>query len=165
MGNGGILDLMPTRVEQLADHFIRSAGIAGVAVDLAGGIAAVDVVGLSTGGDVVLCCARGSEARIAQRAAARMTAKDDHAGALAAVHAAAAEAGIALTPFATVIQRALNALAIVDRTLDDMKLDGQLRDFNREFARLRKVNPKLRYQDHLHERKMAMVEALARKAG
>ncbi|MGY3588047.1 hypothetical protein [Bradyrhizobium sp. USDA 4350] len=156
---------MPTRVELLADHFIRSAGIAGVSVDRDGQIAAVDRVGLFHRGEVILCCASGSEARVAARAAARMPAKCGHADALAAVHAAAAEAGIALTPFATVIQRALNALAIVDRTLDDMKLDGQLRDFNREFAQLRKANPKLRYQDHMHEKKLAMVEALARKAG
>lgn len=152
---------MSTRAELLADHFIRSAGIAAVAVEADGAIVATDVVSLF---DVraVLCCAPGNQIRVAALAAGRVVAKHSAADALAAVHAAAAEAGIGLTPFEKVVQRAFAALAIVEQTLADMQLAGQLRDFNREFGELRRADPKLRYQDHLHRRKMQMIEALAR---
>lgn len=156
---------MPTRVELLADHFIKCASVAAVCVDRDGGIAAVERVGLFSPGKTVLCCAPGHPSKVAALAAARMPAKGGHAGALAAVHAAAAEAGIGLTPFAKVVQRALNALAIVDQAIAGMQAAGQLGDFNREFARLRKANPRLRYQDHLHARKIAMLEALAKHTG
>lgn len=155
---------MPTRAELLADHFIRSAGIAAVYVDPDGKIGAVDNVGLFAPGDVALCCAAGDHSKVAALAAGRIGAGHTRADALAAVYAAAAEAGIGLTPIGRVVQRAFAALAIVDQTLADMQAAGRMRDFNREFAALRKANPKLRYQDHLHQRKMQMIEALAKEA-
>jgi hypothetical protein len=154
---------MPTRAELLADHFIRSAGIAGVAVEADGTIVPVDAVSLFDN-RAVLCCAAGSHVRVAALAEGRVCVKHDHADALAAVHAAAAEAGIGLTPFDKVIRRAFAALQVVDQTLAEMQASGQLRDFNRDFAERRKAVPGLRYQDHLHERKMAMVATLAAKA-
>jgi len=153
---------LPTRAEQLADHFIRSAGIAGVAIEADGTIVAVDAVSLFDPRDVV-CCAIGNQTAVAAIASRRVGAKCGRGEALAAVRAAAAEAGIGLTPFDRVVQRAFLAIETVERTLADLQAAGQLRDFNRDFAARRKADPGLRYQDHLHERKMVMIEALARQ--
>jgi hypothetical protein len=155
---------MPTRAERLADHFIRSAGIAAVHVDADGTIAGADSAGMFGPADrVVLCCAAGNQYRIAMHAAARVPAKAGHAAALAAVREAAAEMGIGLTPIELVIQRAFAAVGVVNQTLAEMQRTGQMRDLNREFAELRKADKKLRYQDYLHGRKAAMLEAVARE--
>lgn len=153
---------MPTRTELLVDHFIRSAGIAGVAIEADGTVVAVDVVSMFDN-RAVICCAAGNQTKVAALAEGRVLPKHTHADALAAVHAAAAEAGIGLTPFDKVIRRAFAALEVVEQTLADMQRTGQMRDFNREFAALRKADPKLRYADHMHQKKMAMVETLARQ--
>jgi hypothetical protein len=152
---------MPTRAERLADHFIRSAGIAAVCVDPDGGIGALFEIGLFAPPGTVFCCADGNQYRIAMHAAARVPAKAGHAAALAAVRDAAAELGVGLTPLETVIQRAFAAVGVVNQTLAEMQRTGQMRDLNREFAELRKKDPKLRYQDYLHGRKAAMIEAVA----
>jgi hypothetical protein len=99
---------MPTRNELLADHFIEAAGIAAVYVDEAGGIAAVDFVGIDARGWVLLCCAAGKQIGIAAKAAARVAVGTDQTAALAVLRSVAADCGVGLTPHQTVIQRALS---------------------------------------------------------
>jgi hypothetical protein len=154
---------LPTRAELLVDHFIRFSGIAGIVIEADGTIAPVDAVSMFDA-RTVICCAAGSQTKVAALAEGRIAAKHTHADALAAVHAAAAEAGIGLTPFDKVIRRAFAAVGVVEQTLADMQAAGQLRDINQEFKALRRADPGLRYHDHLHRKKIAMVEALARQA-
>jgi len=154
---------MPTRAELLADHFIKCAGIAAVYVDAGGAIGALDDVGAFAPGDVVFCCARGIHAKVAAAAAARAPTGGAQAAALAAVRAAAAEAGLSLTPIETVIRRAFAAVDAVTATIKQMQRSGGLKNLNRQFKAAREANPKLRYQDFLHDRKAGMLEALAKK--
>lgn len=155
---------MPTRNELLADHFLKSAGIAAVYADAAGAIGAVDIVGIDAPpGWVLLCCAPGKSIEIATKAA-RVVARMDQADALAAVRAAAAGLGIlSLTPHETVILRALAAVAAVSLTIADMQRTGGMKEMNREFKAARKAGTVLRYHDFLHAKKLTMLEAIARR--
>jgi hypothetical protein len=103
---------------------------------------------------VLLCCARGNHAKVATLAAARVPAKAGQAGALAAVHEAAAEMGIGLTPHETVIQRAFAAVETVT---------GGMKEMNDEFKQARKAGTIARYKDFLHAKKMTMLEAIAQR--
>lgn len=83
---------MPTRNELLADHFLKTAGIAAVYVDASGAIGAVDVVGIDApSGSVLLCCAAGKQIRIAAKAATRVAAGTGQAAALAVLRSVAAD--------------------------------------------------------------------------
>ena len=156
---------MPTRAELLADHFISCAGIAAVSVDAVGAICIVDVVSIfSAPGDSLLCCGRGNHAKVATLAAARGVAvKAGQTGALAAVRAAAAELGIALTPHETVIRRAFAAVQVVDDQIIELQRNGGMKELNAEFKAARKAGAVLRYQDFLHAKKLAMLEGIARR--
>ena len=155
---------MPTRNELLADHFLRAAGIAAVYVDDAGTIGAVDVVGIDApAGWVVLCCAAGKQIGIATKAAARVAARTDQAAALAALRSVAADCGVGLTPHQAVIQRALAAVETVNQRMADLQKTGGMRDINAEFKQARKAGTFVRYHDFLHTKKLAMLEAIARR--
>jgi hypothetical protein len=152
-----------TRAERLADHFMKCAGVAAVSVDDAGTIRVVDPVGIARPeGCVVLCCTRGNHVKVAALAFSRAQLKDGQAVALAAVRSAAADLGISLTPHEAVVQRACAAVAAVSETIAKMQQTGGMKDLNRDFKAARKVNPALRYHDYLHDRKAAMLEAMAR---
>jgi hypothetical protein len=141
---------MPTRNELLADHFLKSAGVAAVYVDTAGAIGAVDAVGITAPLDCsLLCCGRGNHAKAATLAAVRMREGSGQADALAAVREAAAELGIGLTPHETVISRAFAAVGAVSQTIADMQHTGGM------------AGAAVRYHDFLHAKKMAMLEAIA----
>jgi hypothetical protein len=71
----------------------------------------------------------------------------------------------ALTPHAVAIERALEAVAAVNDTIDKMGSTGELKAFNRAFKDARRVDPSIRYFDYIHARKAAMLEALAREVG
>jgi hypothetical protein len=112
---------------------------------------------------VLLCCARGNHAKVATLAAARVPAKAGQAGALAAVHEAAAEMGIGLTPHETVIQRAFAAVETVNQRIADMQKTGGMKEMNDEFKQARKAGTIARYKDFLHAKKMTMLEAIAQR--
>jgi len=155
---------MPTRNELLADHFLKAAGIAAVYVDDAGAIGTVEVVGIdATVGWALLCCARGKQVGIAAKAAAHLVAGMDQAGALAALRSVATDCGVGLTPHPTVIQRALAAVETVDQKIADLQKNGGMKEMNAEFKAARKAGTFVRYQDFLHAKKMAMLEAIARR--
>ena len=158
----GFASVMPTRAERLADHFIRSAEIAAVYVDAAGAIGATDAATMFSPSDrIVLCCARGNHAKVATLVAARMPAGSGRAAAVAALRAAAAEAGIGLTPLSTVVQRAFAAVQMVDDRIADLQQSGGLREMNAEFKAARADGKVARYKDFLHAKKLAMLEAIA----
>lgn len=152
---------MPTRAERLADHFIRSAGVAAVYVDDDGAIGVVDPVTVEQGVRVLFCCPRGDHLKVAEMAFGVVPAIPGPAGALAAVRTAAAWLGVTLTPHEAVIQRAFVAVDAVSETIAKMQHSGGMKGFNRDFKAARKVNPALRYHDFLHDRKAAMLAAMA----
>ena len=53
---------------------------------------------------------------------------------------------------------------LVNAQIEEMEKSGDLKDLNRDFKVARATDPKLRYQDYLHQRKAAMLEALAAKS-
>jgi hypothetical protein len=114
-------------------------------------------------GRVMFCCARGNHAKAATLAAVRMRAGSGQAGALAAVCEAAAELGIGLTPHGTVIQRAFAAVQMVDDQIIELQRTGGMKQLNAEFKAVRKAGAVFRYQDFLHAKKLAMLEAIARR--
>jgi hypothetical protein len=72
----------------------------------------------------------------------------------------AAGLSIGLTKHTTAVDRARAAVATVNKAMEVMADQGELR----EFKAARKVDPAIRYQDYLHSRKAAMLEAIAREA-
>jgi hypothetical protein len=114
-------------------------------------------------GWVLLCCARGRQIGIAAKAAARVTAGADQAAARAALRSVAADCGVGLTPHQMVIQRALAAVETVNQRMADLQKTGGMRDMNDEFKQVRKAGTIVRYHDFLHAKKLAMLEAIARR--
>jgi len=51
----------------------------------------------------------------------------------------------------------------VDQRIADLQRNGGMKDINAEFKAARKVGMVVRYQDLLHAKKMAMLEAIARR--
>jgi hypothetical protein len=130
----------------------------------AGAIGAVDAVGITAPLDCsLLCCGRGNHAKAATLAAVRMRAGSGQVGALAAVREAAADLGIGLTPHETVIRRAFAAVQVVDDQITELQRNGGMKEMNREFKAARKAGTVLRYHDFLHAKKLAMLEAIARR--
>jgi hypothetical protein len=68
-----------------------------------------------------------------------VSARNDHPAAVSAIHKAAAERLIGLTPYSTVIARALVAVAKVEQTMADMQKSGALKAMNREFKAAREA--------------------------
>jgi hypothetical protein len=151
-----------TANERLADHFIKAAPIAAVYVDATGGIGAFDVVGLDAPPDgVLLCCAAGKQVAIVARAAARIVPDCGPDAALAALRAAAANAGVGLTPHRAIVRRALATVEMVNDRITELQRTGGLRDVNAEFKAARAAGKGARYRDFLHAKKLAMLEAIA----
>ena len=155
---------MPTRNELLADHFLKAAGIAAVYVDDAAAIGTVDVVGIDApSGWVLLCCAPGKQIGIATKGAARVAIGTGQAAALAVLRSVAADDGVGLTPHQTVVQRALAAVETVEQRIADLRKNGGMKELNAEFKAARKAGAIVRYHDFLQTKKMAMLEAIARR--
>jgi hypothetical protein len=155
---------MPTRNELLADHFLKAAGIAAVYADGTGAIGAVDVVGIDApSGWTLLCCAAGRQIRIAAKGAAQVAGETDQAAALAVLRSVAADCGVGLTPHQAVIQRAFAAVETVNQRMAALQKTGGMRDMNHEFKAARKAGMIVRYQDFLHAKKLAMLEAITRR--
>jgi hypothetical protein len=151
-----------TANERLADHFIQAAPIAAVYVGAAGEISAFDVVGFEAPWDgVLLCCAEGKQVVIVAKAAARIAPACGPHAALAALRAAAANAGVGLTPHGAVAQRALATVEMVNDRITELQRTGGLRDVNAEFKAARAAGKVARYRDFLHAKKLAMLEAIA----
>src|SRR5260370_42685783 len=113
--------------------------------------------------DGCCCAARGKQTGIATKAAARVAAGADQAAALAALRSVATDCGVGLTPHQTVIQRALAAVETVDQKIADLQKNGGMKEMNAEFKAARKAGTFVRYQDFLHAKKIAMLEAIARR--
>lgn len=153
---------MGTRNEELADYFIKAAGIAAVKIGPLGTIGIRDAVGVHCPtGHVLLCCERGKHTLLAVSVFSRMVDTISQDDTVARIREAAGELLIGITDHATVVERAMAAVAAVNNTIHEMQLDGRLRDLNRAFKASRKADRTLRYFDFLHAHKAAMLEAIA----
>ncbi|WP_316172115.1 MULTISPECIES: hypothetical protein [unclassified Bradyrhizobium] len=157
-----------TRNEQLAEYFMRAAGIASVWIDPDGHVGSADVARIGReAGQIVYCCGRGAHYVLGYRLwiwRQEMNFAIDQAGTAAALERLAAQGEVGITPHALAVTRAMDAVATVNQAIEAMTASGQMRDFNRVFKSARKVDPKLRYHDYLHSRKAAMLEAIAKGA-
>ncbi|WP_315768263.1 hypothetical protein [Bradyrhizobium sp. SZCCHNR2012] len=155
-----------TRTEQLADYFLRAAGIAAVWIDPDGHVGSADVARVGREErQIVYCCGRGAHYVLGYRLWLwrqdnNFTA--DQAAIAAALERLAAEGGVGITPHAVAVSRALDAVATVNGAIDAMAAGGQMREFNRAFKAARKADASLRYHDYLHARKAAMLEVIAK---
>jgi hypothetical protein len=68
-----------------------------------------------------------------------------------------------LTSHQTVIRRALAGVETVDQRIADLQKNGGMKDINAEVKAARKVRTVVRYHDFLHTKKLAMLEAIARR--
>jgi hypothetical protein len=154
-----------TRNEQLAEYYLKAAGIAAVWIDPDGHVGAADVARLDREpGQIAYCCARGAHFVLAYRLCIWRAEQGfllNQAAIAARLEQLAQEGGVGLTQHGTAILRALEAVATVNRALEQMMAGGKMRDFNRAFKAARKVDATLRYHDYLHARKAAMLEAIA----
>jgi hypothetical protein len=156
----------PTRNDILAEYYLKAAGVAAIWIDPDGHVGAQDVARLHLDpGRVAYCCARGAHFVLAYRLhmwmQEQMLACPLPAAIGAKLEELAEEGGVGLTPHAIAIERALAAVATVNRSLDAMKDSGELREINQAFKEARKVNPSIRYVDYFEARKAGMLEALA----
>ena len=159
---------MPDRNEQLADHYLKLAGVAAVYVDAATGAVGVqEVVGLEVEpGRMVWCCVRGHHHALAvmyanaPQGASRLSTM---AAIGARLEELAEAAGMGLTPHHVAVERALAAVRAVDQAIDKMQHNGGMKDLNCAFKVAHKVDPSLRYFDYLHAQKLSMLDALARE--
>jgi hypothetical protein len=70
---------------------------------------------------------------------------------------------VGLTPHQTIIQRALAAVEMVNQRIADLQKNGGMKELNAEFKAERKAVTIVRYHDFLNAKKMAMLEAIARR--
>jgi hypothetical protein len=70
--------------------------------------------------------------------------------ALAALRAAAANAGVGLTPHRAVVRRALATVEMVNGRITELQRTGGLRDVNAEFKAARAAGKGARYRDFPH---------------
>jgi hypothetical protein len=154
----------PTRNELLAEYYLRAAGVAAVWIDTTGHVGAQDVGSVENEPDrIVYCCECGHHFILAYRLYEWKKAVEADQAAIAAKLEQLAElGGVGLTPHQTAVDRALEAVAAVNDTIDKMGSTGGLKAFNRAFKDARKVDPAIRYFDYVHARKAAMLEAMAR---
>jgi hypothetical protein len=156
-----------TRNEQLAEYYLKAAGIAAVWIDLDGCVGAQDAPRVHLeAGRVAYCTARGAHFVLAYRLQLwkqeqRMANPPGQAAIAARLEELAAEGRVGITSHQTAVDRALAAVGIVNDKIDAMKDGGEMKAFNRAFKEARKVDPTIRYFDYLHSRKAALLEKLA----
>lgn len=155
-----------TRNHDLADYYLRAAGVAAIWIDGDGHIGASDVATVDDQpGRIVYCCLRGDHFRLSYHLYEWKQSVQASPEAIARkLEEMATGLSIGLTKHVTAVERARAAVAAVNTAIDRMEASGELKAFNAAFKAARKVQPGIRYQDYLHARKAAMLEAIAREA-
>jgi hypothetical protein len=151
---------------QLADHFLRVAGVAAIWIDPDGLIGAHDAARTELEDEsIAYCCPRGAHFVLAYRLQCWKQEQGAPApGALAArLEKLAYEGGVGLTKHELAVERALHAVATIEEAIEAKKTNGELRDLNTAFKAARAADPKLRYADFLHAKKAALLTALAQQ--
>lgn len=156
-----------TRNHDLADYYLRAAGVAAIWIDDGGHIGAADVATIDDQpGRIIYCCLRGDHFRLSYHLYEwKQSVQASPAAIARKLEEMAAGLSIGLTKHITAVERARAAVAAVNEATDRMEASGGLKEFNAAFKAARKVQPGIRYQDYLHARKAAMLEAIVREAG
>ena len=130
----------------LADHYLRSAGIAAICIDADGEVMAYRTIGLELpAGLVCFACLRSDVERLA--ALARRC-RGDQAAIAAQIEQPAGDLYIGLSRHADVL-RGRCAVGLVDHRIREMQANGGMAQVNRAFKEARAATPSLRYRDHL----------------
>jgi hypothetical protein len=157
----------PTRNEQLAEYYLRAAGVAAVWIGADGHVGAEDVAAVTEDpARTVYCCTRGAHFMLAYRLFEwKKSVQVDPTCIAAKLEELAILGGVGLTPHAVVIERAMAAVAAINEAVDKMGATGELREINQAYKAARKDEPSLRYADYLDARKAAMLQAFAQQIG
>jgi hypothetical protein len=133
----------PTRNELLAEYYLRAAGVAAVWIGVTGHVGVQDVASMENEPDrIVYCCKRGHRFVLAYRLYEWKNAVEaDQAAVAAKLEDIAELGGVGLTPHQTAVDRALEAVSVVNDTIDKMGSTAELKAFNRAFKEARKVVP------------------------
>lgn len=155
-----------TRNHDLADYYLRAAGVATIWIDEEGHIGATDVATVDDQpGRIIYCCIRGDHFRLSYHLYDwKQSVQASPESIARKLEEMAAGLSIGLTKHVTAVERARAAVAVVNATIDRLEASGGMKEFNAAFKAARKVQPGIRYQDYLHARKAAMLEAIAREA-
>jgi hypothetical protein len=155
----------PTRNKFLAEYYLRAAGVAAVWIDATCHVGAQDVASIEIEPRrAVFCCPRGAQYVLAYRLQLWMqeqAERPDQAAIAIRLEELAEAGGVGLTPHAIAVDRALAVVATVNETFEKAASNGELREMNAPFKAARAVDPSMRYQDFVHAKKTAMLEALA----
>lgn len=134
-----------TRNQDLADYYLKAAGVAAIWVDQDGFVGAHGAATIEEyPSRITYCCLRGKhfilayqvhewKSHQAERPSQHVTARKlEHMAELM---------GVGLTKHHVAVERARAAVAAVNEAVAKMEASGDLREFNAAFKAARKVNP------------------------
>lgn len=150
---------MKIKERMLADHYLKSSGVAAIVISPDGKVTACGTIGIDLPpGWVCFGCLAGDIDRLAGLA---RRCRGDQAEVAAQLGQLAADHFIGLSRHADVVARALHAVALVDDRIREMQSSGGMAAVNRAFKTARAVTPSLRYRDHLDAFKSKLIEQMA----
>ncbi|WP_426413315.1 hypothetical protein [Bradyrhizobium ganzhouense] len=146
----------------LADYYLRAAGIAAIWIDEGGHIGAADVATVDDQrGRIIYCCLCGDHFRLSYHLYDWKQSVQVSPEAIARkLEEMAGGRSIGLAKHVTAVAR---ARAAVEQAFEKMAAAGQMREWNAAFKAARSVKPTLRYAAFIEAKKAAMLEALARR--
>lgn len=152
--------------DDLAEYFLRAAGIAAIWIDEAGHIGAADVATVDEHpGRIAYCCLRGDHFRLSYHLYEWKQSVQASPEAIARkLEEMAGMMAVGLTKHVTAVERARAAVAAVEDAFEKMASSGGMREWNAAFKAARNVDPTLRYATFIEAKKAAMIEELARRA-
>lgn len=152
--------------DDLAEYFLRAAGVAAIWIDDAGHIGAADVATVDEHPNrIIYCCLRGDHFRLSYHLYEWKQSVQASPEAIARkLEEMAGMMAIGLTKHITAVQRARAAVAAVEQAFDKMTASGEMREWNAAFKAARSVEPALRYHTFIEAKKAAMLEELARRS-
>lgn len=150
--------------DDLAEYYLRAAGVAAIWIDEAGHIGAADVATVEDQpGRILYCCLRGEHFRLSYHLYEWKQAVQASPEAIARkLEEMAAMMAIGLTKHVTAVERARAAVAAVEDAFEQMAQRGEMREWNSAFKEARSVDPTLRYATFIQAKKAAMIEEMAR---
>lgn len=148
-----------TAAKALADHFLKTAGIAAIVIGADGEVTACGTIGIDLpDGWVCFGCLAGDIDRLTVLA---RRCRGDQAEVAAQLEQLAADHFIGLSRHADVVARALHAVAAVDHRIRELQASGGMVEANRAFKAARATEPSLRYRDHLDSFRLKLLEQMA----
>lgn len=154
--------------DDLAEYFLRAAGVAAIWVDEDGFVGAHGAATVEEHpGRITYCCLRGKHFMLAYQVhewkAHQAERPPQHVVARKLEHMAELT-GVGLTKHHVAVDRAHAAVAAVEDAFEKMTASGEMREWNAAFKAARSVEPTLRYHTFIEAKKAAMLEELARRS-